>query len=103
MRIRRILSGLAALALSAAGLGASTLTATPAVSFRHGTRQDRLIPTRANGQPAFGRYLRDQHAPLGHAHGLIVLTLAGDRISAITGFNDNSVLARFGLPRTLPE
>ena len=74
-----------------------------AVSFRHGTRQNRLIPTRANGQPAFGRYLRDPHAPLGHAHGLIVLTLAGDRISAITGFNDNSVLARFGLPRTLPE
>jgi hypothetical protein len=40
---------------------------------------------------------------VGHAHGLIVLTLAGDRICAITGFNDNSVLARFGLPRTLPE
>ena len=57
----------------------------------------------ANGQPAFGRYLRDPHAPVGHAHGLIVLTLAGNRISAITGFNDNSVLARFGLPRTLPE
>jgi len=74
-----------------------------AVSFRHGTRPSRLVPTRANGQPAFGRYLRDPHAPVGHAHGLIVLTLAGDRISTITGFNDNSVLARFGLPRTLPE
>ena len=73
-----------------------------AVSFRHGTRQSRLVSTRANGQPAFGRYLRDPHAPVGHAHGLIVLTLAGERISAITGFNDNSVLARFGLPRTLP-
>jgi hypothetical protein len=74
-----------------------------AVSFRHGTRQSRLIPTRANGQPAFGRYLRDPHAPVGHAHGLIVLTLGGDRISAITGYNDNSGLGRFGLPRTLPE
>jgi hypothetical protein len=74
-----------------------------AVSFRYGTRQSRLIPTRANGQPAFGRYLRDPHAPVGHAHGLIVLTLAGDRICGITGFNDNSVLPRFGLPRTLPE
>jgi RNA polymerase sigma-70 factor (TIGR02960 family) len=73
------------------------------VSFRHGTRRSRLIPTRANGQPAFGRYLRDPHAPVGHAHGLIVLTLTGDRISAITGFMDNSVLPRFGLPRTLPE
>jgi RNA polymerase sigma-70 factor (ECF subfamily) len=74
-----------------------------AVSFRGGTRRSLLIPTRANGQPAFGRYLRDPHAPVGRAHGLIVLTLAGDSICAITGFNDNSVLARFGLPRTLPD
>ena len=74
-----------------------------AVSFRNGPQRTRLIPTRANGQPAFGRYSRDPHSPISHAHGLIVLTLAGDRISAITGFHDNSVLARFGLPRTLPE
>jgi RNA polymerase sigma-70 factor (ECF subfamily) len=80
-----------------------------AVTFRHGTqgpreaRVTRLIPTRANGQPAFCRYLRDPHSPLSHAHGLIVLTLADDRISVITGFHDNSVLARFGLPRTLSE
>jgi len=73
------------------------------VVYRYGTRRSRLIPTRANGQPAFGRYLRDPHAPVGHAHGLIVLTLAGDRISAITGFTDNSVLPRFGLPRTFPD
>ena len=74
-----------------------------AVAFRHGTRRSRLIPTRANGQPAFGRYLLDPHTPVSHAHGLIVLTLAGDRISVITGFTDNSVLPIFGLPRTLPE
>jgi RNA polymerase sigma-70 factor (ECF subfamily) len=73
------------------------------VAFRRGTRRSRLIPTRANGQPAFGRYLRDPHVPVGHAHGLTVLTLTGDRICAITGFTDNSVLPRFGLPRTLPE
>ena len=35
------------------------------------------------------------------AHGLIVLTLEGDRISAITRFVDNSNMARFGLPRML--
>jgi RNA polymerase sigma-70 factor (TIGR02960 family) len=73
------------------------------VSFRNGARRLRLIPTRANGQPAFGRYVSDPHAAVAHAHGVIVLTLAGDRISAITGFVDNSVLPRFGLPRTLPE
>jgi RNA polymerase sigma-70 factor (TIGR02960 family) len=73
------------------------------VSLRPGARPSRLVPTRANGQPAFGRYLSDPHAPIRHAHGLLVLTLADDRISAIAGFTDNSVLPRFGLPRTLPE
>ena len=59
-----------------------------------------LVPTRANGQPAFGAYLR---APTGirHGIGLLVLTLTGDRICAITRF-DNSVLPWFGLPRSLP-
>jgi RNA polymerase sigma-70 factor (TIGR02960 family) len=73
------------------------------VAFRFGDRRCSLIPTRANGQPAFGRYLSDPHAPVARAHGMIVLTLAGDRISAITGFIDNSVLPRFGLPRSIPE
>jgi RNA polymerase sigma-70 factor (TIGR02960 family) len=67
--------------------------------FRAGRRFD-LISTRANGQPAFGAYLR---APTGirHGTGLYVLTLTGDRISAMTRF-DNSVLPSFGLPRSLP-
>jgi RNA polymerase sigma-70 factor (TIGR02960 family) len=63
----------------------------------------RLVPTRANGQPAFGCYLRDAHAPIARAYGLMVLTLRGDRIAAITGFRDTSVFRSFGLPRTLPE
>jgi RNA polymerase sigma-70 factor (TIGR02960 family) len=63
----------------------------------------RLVPTRANGQPAFGCYLRDAHAPIAHAYGLMVLTLRGERVSAITGFPDTSVFAHFGLPRTLRE
>ena len=70
-----------------------------AAIFRAGRRFD-LVPTRANGQPAFGVYL---HAPDGlrHAIGFYVLTLAGDRISAMTRF-DNGLLPSFGLPRTLP-
>jgi hypothetical protein len=63
----------------------------------------RLVPTRANGQPAFGYYLRDPLTPIAHAHGLIVLTLEGDQISAITRFGDNSLFPLFGLPRTLRE
>jgi hypothetical protein len=68
-----------------------------------GVETIRLVPTRANGQPAFGYYLRDPHSPIAHANGLLVLTLAGDRISAITRFGDNSLLPHFGLPRTLPD
>jgi RNA polymerase sigma-70 factor (ECF subfamily) len=67
-----------------------------------GGRRCWLIPTRANGQPAFGRYLEDAHSPVFRAHGLIVLTLEGGQISAITGFVDSAILARFGLPGTLP-
>jgi RNA polymerase sigma-70 factor (TIGR02960 family) len=62
-----------------------------------------LVRTRANGQPAFGCYLRDPHAPIAHAYGLMVLTLRGDSVSAITGFADTSLFSHFGLPRTLRE
>jgi RNA polymerase sigma-70 factor (TIGR02960 family) len=67
-----------------------------------GGRQYRLIPTRANGQPAYGCYIQDGHAPVFRAHGLVVLTLEGERIAAITRFIDNSILSWFGFPRTLP-
>lgn len=68
--------------------------------FGSGRRFD-LVPTRANGQPAFGAYLR---APDGIAHGvsLIVLTLTGDQICAMTRF-ENALLPWFGLPRSLPS
>jgi RNA polymerase sigma-70 factor (ECF subfamily) len=69
--------------------------------FRGG-RKYQLVPTRANGQPAFGIYVPDPHAIVAHANGLLVLTLAGDRISTLTRF-DNRALAHFGLPRTLPD
>jgi RNA polymerase sigma-70 factor (ECF subfamily) len=71
------------------------------VAFRSGRRY-RLVPTRANRQPAFAVYLRDPVTGIGHAFGLLVITVAGDRISAITRF-DNSAMARFGLPRTLSD
>ncbi|WP_328993689.1 sigma-70 family RNA polymerase sigma factor [Kribbella sp. NBC_01245] len=65
-------------------------------------REYHLVPTRANGQPAFGTYLRAPTDGIRHGTGLLVLTLAGDRISAVTRF-DNSVLPWFGLPRSLPS
>ena len=91
-----------------------------------GDRRQRLIPTRANGQPAFACYCQDgaiqnsatqdsatqnsatqnsaaqnRATPVFRAHGLIVLTLEGEQICAITRFLDNGVLRPFGLPRTL--
>lgn len=62
-----------------------------------------LVPTRADGQPAFGYYLPDPNAQILHARGLVVLDIAGDQVSAITRFGDKGLLARFGLPRTLPR
>jgi RNA polymerase sigma-70 factor (TIGR02960 family) len=68
-----------------------------------GTRAARLVPTRANGQPAFGYYLENPLALIFHAHGLVVLTLEGEWISAITRFGDKGLFPHFGLPRTLRE
>ena len=62
----------------------------------------RVVPTRANTQPAFGCYLPDAHAPIARPYGVIVLTLEGDAIAAITWFADTAVFRHFGLPRTLP-
>jgi RNA polymerase sigma-70 factor (TIGR02960 family) len=60
-----------------------------------------LVPTRANGQPAFGAYLRASTG-IRHGTGLLVLNLTGDRICSVTRF-DNSVFPWFGLPRSLPS
>ncbi len=68
--------------------------------FAAGRKMD-LVPTRANGQPAFGVYLS---APSGirQATGLITITIAGDLICATSRF-DASVLRWFGLPLSLQE
>jgi RNA polymerase sigma-70 factor (ECF subfamily) len=68
--------------------------------FGAGRRFD-LVPSRANGQPAFGAYLRTPDG-VRHGTGLYVLTLTGDRICALARF-DTSVLPWFGLPRSLPN
>ncbi|HEY1918873.1 MAG TPA: hypothetical protein VGH27_25150 [Streptosporangiaceae bacterium] len=69
---------------------------------RHGQRSYRLIPFRANGQPAFGRYARDPQAGLLHATGLTVLSLDAGKIGQITAFLGHDLLTKFALPRTLP-
>jgi RNA polymerase sigma-70 factor (TIGR02960 family) len=61
----------------------------------------RLVPTRANRQPAFGCYVPVPETGVARAYALFVLTLDADRISAITWFADSGVFAQFGLPRML--
>jgi RNA polymerase sigma-70 factor (TIGR02960 family) len=61
----------------------------------------RLVPTRANGQPAFGCYFPSPQTEVARAYAMLVLTLEGDGISAITWFGDSSVFPHFGLPRIL--
>ncbi len=73
------------------------------ICFASGTRAFRLVPSRANGQPAFGRYVRDPHAPISHAHGITVLTLDGERITHMTSFLDTALFPWFGLPRILRD
>jgi len=62
----------------------------------------RLVPTHANHQPAFGYYRADPRTAVVHANSLIVLTLADDKICAMTRFADHNLFRYFGLPPTLP-
>jgi RNA polymerase sigma-70 factor (TIGR02960 family) len=62
----------------------------------------RLVPVRANAQPAFAYYLPDPQADVWRIGGLFVLTLADEEIAAITRFGEGGWLPWFGLPRTLP-
>lgn len=58
----------------------------------------RLTPTSANGQPAFGCYLPSPQTDTAEAYGLLVLTLDGEQISAMTWFADSELFRLFGLP-----
>jgi RNA polymerase sigma-70 factor, ECF subfamily len=71
------------------------------VAERRRFARTRLAPTRANGQPAFGQYLVDPATGVARGAGVIVLSLEGDRIAAITRFDGGDLLERFGLPATL--
>ncbi|MFE4502984.1 sigma-70 family RNA polymerase sigma factor [Rhodococcus sp. NPDC056743] len=60
----------------------------------------RLLPTSANGQPAFGLYMR-QADGIHHAFQLHVLDVTESGISHVTCFFDLSLFPRFGLPAEL--
>ena len=60
-----------------------------------------LVATRANTQPAFGVYFPPTQTEIARLYGMVVLTLEGQQISAITWFGGNSAFPHFGLPRIL--
>ena len=60
----------------------------------------RLLPTNANGSPAFAMYQRDEKGEY-QPFGLIVLTIAGDQLSQIINFIDPTLPPLFGFPANL--
>ena len=61
----------------------------------------RLVPTRANGQLAFGHYAWDAGAGFFVPSEISVLTLAGEQIADLTLFRDPELIRRFGLPERM--
>ena len=66
-----------------------------------GGKDIKVVHTRANGSPAFGYYRPDPHNEVHRAGGIFVVSVTGERVSSITRFGDKSLLATFGLPRTI--
>jgi RNA polymerase sigma-70 factor (ECF subfamily) len=61
----------------------------------------RLMPARANAQPAFAVYERDPSGGGYRAFALQVLTFDGDQLAEVANFIDAALFARFGLPAQL--
>ena len=66
-----------------------------------GVHDMRMVPTRANGQPAFGLYMRGEDGSF-HPFQLQVLTVGASGVEHVGAFFEPSLFARFGLPPSLP-
>jgi len=62
----------------------------------------RLLPLRANGQPAFAGYRGDPQDHRFQLVGINVLSVSAGRVSGIASFLDPDVLRHFGLPTEMP-
>jgi len=67
------------------------------------SQQWHLLPTSANGSPAFGLYRREALADDYQLIGLLVLSVERDQIVSLVAFLEVSDLSRFALPPTLPH
>jgi RNA polymerase sigma-70 factor (ECF subfamily) len=68
--------------------------------YAHWKQTDRLLPVRANGQPAWGGYATNPTSGILHITDVYVMGLAGDRICGLTRF-ETTLAPYFGLPRTM--
>jgi RNA polymerase sigma-70 factor (ECF subfamily) len=66
-------------------------------------RHWRLLPTRANGSPAFGLYWREAGADVPQLFGLAILGVEGEQIASLVAFLELSSLSSFALPLTFPS
>jgi RNA polymerase sigma-70 factor (ECF subfamily) len=65
-------------------------------------RTKRLVPIRANGQPAFGEYVMDRTTGIFHCVGVVVVDCGCGLISELVHF-ESGIAQYFGLPRTLVD
>jgi RNA polymerase sigma-70 factor (ECF subfamily) len=62
----------------------------------------RMVPTRANRQPAVAAYVRGLDEPAYHAFAISVVRIEDDRIVELTAFHDPRLFPAFALPTALP-
>lgn len=62
----------------------------------------RMLPTRANGQPAAALYRRDANAAL-RAYGVVVLAPTATGVSRVTAFHDPALVGLFGFQDTVAQ
>ena len=82
------------------GVGAIRSMLQASFAFRGGRRLY-LVPARANTQPALAGYLTGTDQQVATPAGLMVFTMAGEQIRAITRFHLDELYPRFGLPLSL--
>jgi RNA polymerase sigma-70 factor, ECF subfamily len=70
----------------------------------HYVGQFRMLPTRANGQPAVATYVRPpgDAGPFYSAFAIGVLRVEDGRIAEIVAFHDPALFPVFGLPADMP-
>jgi RNA polymerase sigma-70 factor (ECF subfamily) len=81
--------------------GAAVIGQLVAINCPAGPGELRLVPTRANGQPAFAVYRLDKDDSW-RAFQLQVMTMTAGGIAHVTAFFDLALFPTFGLPTTMP-